>query len=134
LDGHNLIAQAQSGAGKTIAFVIGMLSKIISNVNVPQLQQQQQQFLSQQQQQQHFQSSPFNQQQQQQQQQYNYAQQEQEQYQELKPQLQALCIAPTRELANQIARKAIKPLSSRLPFITCEEALRGFLMFFFFFF
>lgn len=30
LTGKNVIAQAQSGAGKTIAFVIGMLAKVLS--------------------------------------------------------------------------------------------------------
>lgn len=36
LEGKNIIAQAQSGAGKTIAFVIGMLSRIDPRVNVVQ--------------------------------------------------------------------------------------------------
>lgn len=36
LTGKNIIAQAQSGAGKTIAFVIGMLAKIQVNYNVTQ--------------------------------------------------------------------------------------------------
>mmetsp|Transcript_2902 Transcript_2902/g.3110 ORF Transcript_2902/g.3110 Transcript_2902/m.3110 type:complete len:509 (+) Transcript_2902:111-1637(+) len=35
-DGKNMIAQAQSGAGKTIAFVIGMLSRIDPRVNAVQ--------------------------------------------------------------------------------------------------
>lgn len=50
LDGHNVIAQAQSGAGKTIAFVIGMLTMVDPNQKCPQ----------------------------------------------------ALCLTPTRELANQV--------------------------------
>ena len=33
LDGRNIIAQAQAGAGKTIAFVIGMLSRLDTNQN-----------------------------------------------------------------------------------------------------
>eukprot|EP01038_Epipyxis_sp_PR26KG_P010119 gene10119-13601_t len=73
LDGHNLIAQAQSGAGKTIAFAIGMLSRIDPSI----------------------------------------------------PRVQALCLTPTRELANQIIRSAIFPLSTNLPGVTCEEALAG---------
>ena len=101
LDGHNVIAQAQSGAGehtttsvlamnrnrnfilttciytctyagKTIAFVIGMLAKINLSQAVPQ----------------------------------------------------ALCLTPTRELANQILSDAVRPLSSRMN-VTFEEALPG---------
>eukprot|EP01031_Cornospumella_fuschlensis_P030949 gene30950-37405_t len=59
LQRHNLIAQAQSGAGKTIAFVIGMLCAVDTRVS----------------------------------------------------RLQALCLTPTRELANQILRDAVLPLS-----------------------
>lgn len=73
LGSKSVIAQAQSGAGKTIAFVIGMLSKLDTSVN----------------------------------------------------QLQALCLTPTRELAIQILNLAVKPLSSRLPNVTYEEALPG---------
>jgi len=72
LDGHNVIAQAQSGAGKTIAFVIGMLAKINLSQHRPQ----------------------------------------------------ALCLTPTRELANQILSDAVRPLSSRLK-VTYEDALPG---------
>ncbi len=70
---NNLIAQAQSGAGKTIAFVIGMLAKVDTRVG----------------------------------------------------RLQALCLTPTRELANQILKDAVKPLSSRIPQLRFEEALPG---------
>jgi ATP-dependent RNA helicase DDX19/DBP5 len=73
IGGHNLIAQAQSGAGKTIAFVIGMLSKVDPRI----------------------------------------------------PELQALCLTPTRELANQILSDAVRPLSTRIPGISYEEALPG---------
>lgn len=73
LDGHNVIAQAQSGAGKTIAFVIGMLAKLDTRSN----------------------------------------------------HLQALCLTPTRELANQIVRDAVAPLSTRIPNIHFEAALPG---------
>lgn len=73
LDGKDVIAQAQSGAGKTIAFVIGMLSKIDTSL----------------------------------------------------PQLQALCLTPTRELAIQILSDAVVPLSSRMPSLTYEDALPG---------
>ena len=60
--GQNLIAQAQSGAGKTIAFTIGMLRCVDVN----------------------------------------------------QPTLQALCLSPTRELANQIVSDALVPLSTRM--------------------
>jgi superfamily II DNA/RNA helicase len=73
LDHKSVIAQAQSGAGKTIAFAIGMLAKVDVNFRG----------------------------------------------------LQALCLAPTRELVNQIVDNAIKPLSSRIPGITYEKALPG---------
>lgn len=73
LSNESVIAQAQSGAGKTIAFVIGMLAKVD-----PRL-----------------------------------------------PQLQALCLTPTRELAIQILSLAVRPLSARIPGITFEEALPG---------
>ena len=73
LDNKSVIAQAQSGAGKTIAFAIGMLAKVDVNFRG----------------------------------------------------LQALCLAPTRELVNQIVDNAIKPLSSRIPGITYEKALPG---------
>jgi len=70
---NNLIAQAQSGAGKTIAFTIGMLAEV--NVN--------------------------------------------------QPVVQALCLTPTRELAIQILRDAVRPLSTRIPGIRMEDALPG---------
>lgn len=73
LTGKDVIAQAQSGAGKTIAFVIGMLSKVDTSL----------------------------------------------------PQLQALCLTPTRELAIQILSLAVVPLSSRMPSVTYEDALPG---------
>ena len=73
LDGHNVIAQAQSGAGKTIAFVVGMLAKVDTSQAC----------------------------------------------------VQALCLTPTRELANQILSDAVKPLSTRMPAVRCEEALPG---------
>jgi ATP-dependent RNA helicase DDX19/DBP5 len=73
LDGHNLIAQAQSGAGKTVAFSVGMLKKID---------------LSQ-----------------------NYC--------------QAICISPTKELADQIMKKAVLPLSSYMEGIRIESARQG---------
>ena len=73
LDNKSVIAQAQSGAGKTIAFAIGMLAKVDVNFRG----------------------------------------------------LQALCLAPTRELVNQIVDNAIKPLSSRISGITYEKALPG---------
>jgi len=37
---------------------------------------------------------------------------------------QALCLTPTRELANQILSDAVRPLSSRLK-VTYEDALPG---------
>ena len=73
LDNQSVIAQAQSGAGKTIAFAIGMLAKVDVSFRG----------------------------------------------------LQALCLAPTRELVHQIVDHAIKPLSSRMPGITYEKALPG---------
>ena len=73
LDNESVIAQAQSGAGKTIAFAIGMLAKVDVSFRG----------------------------------------------------LQALCLAPTRELVHQIVDHAIKPLSSRMPGITYEKALPG---------
>lgn len=39
--------------------------------------------------------------------------------------LQALCLTPTRELANQILRDAVVPLSTRLPMVSSEPALPG---------
>eukprot|EP00597_Dinobryon_sp_UTEXLB2267_P005711 CAMPEP_0170059962 /NCGR_PEP_ID=MMETSP0019_2-20121128/2055_1 /TAXON_ID=98059 /ORGANISM="Dinobryon sp., Strain UTEXLB2267" /LENGTH=543 /DNA_ID=CAMNT_0010265367 /DNA_START=35 /DNA_END=1666 /DNA_ORIENTATION=- len=74
LSNKSVIAQAQSGAGKTIAFVIGMLAKVDTRY----------------------------------------------------PTLQALCLAPARELANQIVEFAVKPLSSRLPHVTYLKAIPGF--------
>eukprot|EP01035_Chromulina_nebulosa_P020286 gene20286-26333_t len=71
--GRDLIAQAQSGAGKTVAFVTGMLSRI----------------------------NPMN----------NYT--------------QALCLTPTRELAIQIVRDAVIPLSKRLPMVTHALGISG---------
>jgi hypothetical protein len=38
--------------------------------------------------------------------------------------MQALCLTPTRELANQILSDAVRPLSSRMP-VSYEEALPG---------
>lgn len=73
LSNKSVIAQAQSGAGKTIAFVIGMLAKVDVNYRG----------------------------------------------------LQALCLAPTRELANQIVDFAVRPLSSRMPAVTYEKAMPG---------
>lgn len=73
LDGHNLIAQAQSGAGKTIAFSVGMLNR----VDVTQ----------------------------------NYC--------------QAICISPTKELADQIMKKAVLPLASYMEGIRIESARQG---------
>jgi len=73
LSNKSVIAQAQSGAGKTIAFVIGMLAKVDPR----------------------------------------YAT------------LQALCLAPARELANQIVDLAVTPLSSRLPNVTFLKAVPG---------
>jgi ATP-dependent RNA helicase DDX19/DBP5 len=72
-EGHNIIAQAQSGAGKTIAFVIGMLTAVDPRVPAPQ----------------------------------------------------ALCLTPTREIANQIIDDAVKPLSSRIPGIRYECGIAG---------
>jgi len=69
--GSNVIAQAQSGAGKTIAFVIGMLSRVDSSSTA----------------------------------------------------LQALCLAPTRELANQIVSDAVLPLSTRMQSLAVECAV-----------
>lgn len=74
LSGGNLIAQAQAGAGKTIAFAIGMLSCIDTSRN----------------------------------------------------NVQALCLTPTRELAQQIISDAIARLSTRIPNIRCEPALPGY--------
>lgn len=73
LDGHNLIAQAQSGAGKTIAFTVGMLNR----VDLTQ----------------------------------NYC--------------QAICISPTKELADQIMKKAVLPLASYMEGIRIESARQG---------
>lgn len=63
LRGKNIIGQGQPGSGKTIAFTIGMLSKVDATI----------------------------------------------------PQLQALCLTPTRELALQTIEKAIKPLTQGFP-------------------
>lgn len=71
--GKDLIAQAQSGAGKTVAFTVGMLSRIDANKFYPQ----------------------------------------------------ALCLTPTRELAIQIVRDAVVPLSKRLPTVRHASAIAG---------
>ena len=73
LDGRNVIAQAQAGSGKTIAFTIGMLSIIDTS----------------------------------------------------RPEVQALCLTPTRELADQILKDAVVGLSSRMPQVRWEAALSG---------
>lgn len=73
LKGGNLIAQAQTSAGKTVAFVIGMLYRCDPNMNC----------------------------------------------------LQAICLTPTRELANQIISDAIIPLSKYMPHLRVEAALKG---------
>jgi ATP-dependent RNA helicase DDX19/DBP5 len=65
---RNIIAQAQTGSGKTIAFVIGMLAAIDPSQDT----------------------------------------------------VQALCLAPTRELADQIVKFAVIPLSRRLEGIRYE--------------
>ena len=74
LRGVNLIAQAQAGAGKTIAFTIGMLSRIDTS----------------------------------------------------RDSVQALCLTPTRELAQQIISDAVLRLSTRIPHLRCEPALPGY--------
>jgi ATP-dependent RNA helicase DDX19/DBP5 len=74
LSGANVIAQAQAGAGKTIAFTIGMLSRIDTSRDT----------------------------------------------------VQALCLTPTRELAQQIISDAVVRLSTRIPNIRCEPALPGY--------
>ena len=73
LKGENVIAQAQTSAGKTVAFVIGMLNRIDTSL----------------------------------------------------PLLQAICLTPTRELANQIVSDAVTPLSKHIPNIRIELAVKG---------
>jgi ATP-dependent RNA helicase DDX19/DBP5 len=73
IDGKDLIAQAQSGAGKTVAFSVGMLSRIDPTKAFPQ----------------------------------------------------ALCLTPTRELAIQIVRDAVVPLSKRFEIIKVASAIAG---------
>jgi ATP-dependent RNA helicase DDX19/DBP5 len=73
MDQKNIIAQAQSGSGKTVSFSCGMLSRVDPSL----------------------------------------------------PATQALCLAPTRELADQIVRDALQPLSSTLPGVTIMKALAG---------
>jgi len=73
IDGADLIAQAQSGAGKSIAFCVGMLAKI----------------------------------------------------QVMDQSVQALCLTPTRELAQQIISDAIVPLSGRMSGVTSQVAVPG---------
>ena len=73
LDGRNVIAQAQAGSGKTIAFTIGMLSAVDTS----------------------------------------------------RDELQAICLTPTRELANQILSDAVANLAKRMPAIRYEAAIPG---------
>jgi len=73
LDGRNVIAQAQAGSGKTIAFTIGMLSIVDTR----------------------------------------------------RDELQAICLTPTRELANQILTDAVAKLARRMPQVRFEAALPG---------
>ena len=73
LDGRNVIAQAQAGSGKTIAFTIGMLSIVDTR----------------------------------------------------RDELQAICLTPTRELANQILSDAVAKLAKRMPQVRFEAALPG---------
>ena len=73
LDGRNVIAQAQAGSGKTIAFTIGMLSIVDTS----------------------------------------------------RDELQAICLTPTRELANQILHDAVANLAKRMPQVRYEAALPG---------
>ena len=73
LDGRNVIAQAQAGSGKTIAFTIGMLSIVDPS----------------------------------------------------RDELQAICLTPTRELANQILHDAVANLARRMPQVRYEAALPG---------
>lgn len=68
MTGKNVIAQAQTGSGKTVAFAIGMLAAVDPTQNT----------------------------------------------------VQALCLAPTRELADQIVKFAIVPLSGRMQGIRYE--------------
>jgi ATP-dependent RNA helicase DDX19/DBP5 len=69
---RNIIAQAQTGSGKTVAFTIGMLSCVDLSHNC----------------------------------------------------VQAICLTPTRELANQIAAEAVIPMSRRMPGLRCELILK----------
>lgn len=71
---RNLIGQAQSGSGKTAAFVIGMLYRI--NIDTPAT-------------------------------------------------TQALCITPTRELAVQIANKAVIPMAAHMKGLKIKLVLGG---------
>jgi len=70
---RNLIAQAQSGSGKTVAFVLGMLHRVNMTENHPQ----------------------------------------------------AICIAPTRELATQILSDVIVKMAKEMPGLRCQLALAG---------
>ena len=74
MDGKNIIAQAQSGSGKTVSFTCGILNQI-----------------------------------------------------DVRPGsgVQAICLSPTRELANQIYRDALVPLSTYMEGLIIEEALAG---------
>ncbi|CAM9616505.1 unnamed protein product [Heterosigma akashiwo] len=69
----NLIGQAQSGSGKTVAFTLGMLFRINLQENYPQ----------------------------------------------------AICVAPTRELANQILSDVIVKMAAHMPGLRCQLALAG---------
>jgi ATP-dependent RNA helicase DDX19/DBP5 len=70
---ENIIAQAQSGSGKTITFCSGLLNVVDPAVRA----------------------------------------------------VQGLCLAPTRELASQIVRAALRPMSAFSPGVVIEEALAG---------
>lgn len=74
MDQKNIIAQAQSGSGKTVAFTCGLLSRI------------------------------------------DLAD---------RSGVQAICLAPTRELASQIYRDAMVPLSTYMEGLVIEQALAG---------
>lgn len=71
---RNLIGQAQSGSGKTAAFTLGMLYRIV--VDTPAT-------------------------------------------------TQAICVTPTRELANQIVLKAVQPMAANMTGLKIELALKG---------
>ena len=95
---QNMIAQSQSGTGKTAAFVLAMLSRVNTSLQHPQVSCQHQSV-----------------------QREKWAVRG---YLEMEPFLQVLCLSPTFELALQIGEVASK-MSQFCPDLTIRFAVRG---------